>query len=285
MKSEIDDMNAQHKAALDQKVDAINNTVPEIAQVIQDLQRLLERLQDKLDTSDVCLVSEYTSRNEKFRNLPAQLQVTLPTFTPREINRKQIHQQIGSLSKPAITYQLLDQPRILKDIQTKYDGGLRSVSCLGDMSGTQTQRLITLRMWIPLCLCSTSSGDLLVTMTSDDWEQTKVARYSGSKEKQSIHAVVAVSAAGKFRFTYTGPPFSPRESFYPFGITTDSWGNILTTDGSKRRIHIIDQDGYFIRYIHYCGLQVPLGLCVDSRDNLFVTDRNTGKVVKLQYYK
>ncbi|XP_022293786.2 uncharacterized protein LOC111104232 [Crassostrea virginica] len=366
MKSDIADMDAQHKAAIDQQEDAINRTIPEITQAILDLKRLL-------DTSDVCLVSEYTSRTEEFRNLPAQFQVTLPTFSPQEINREQIHQQIGSLSELAITF-LLDEPRILTDIQTEC-GELRSVSCLSDselwtcgyddnilrlcnlqgellrsvqtksgnvpqdiavtrsgdlvytddsdssinlLSGTQIQKLITLRGWKPLYLCSTSSGDLLVTLTRYDETQTKVVRYSGSTEKQSIQwddqgkplytsnyikylrenrnldicvadygarAVVVVSAAGKLRFRYTGPPSTPRKSFYPYGITTDSQGNILTSDLYNHRIHIIDQDGLFLHYIHNCGLQNPRGLCVDSRDNLFVAEYWTGKVKKLQYYK
>nr|XP_022333229.1 uncharacterized protein LOC111130443 [Crassostrea virginica] len=367
MKSKIDDMDAQHIAAIDQQEDAINHTIPEITQVILHLKRLL-------DTSDVCLVSEYTSRTGEFRNLPAQFQVTLPTFTPQEINREQIHQQIGSLSTLAITF-LLDEPRILTDIQTEYRY-LDSVSCLSDselwtcgddnilrlyklqgellrsvqtksgynpwdiavtrsgdlvytyhrdssvnlVSGTQIQTLIRLRGWSPWGLCSTSSGDLLVIMRSNDYKQTKVVRYSGSTEKQNIQwddqlkplytsegyiakylsenrnsdicvadcaagAVVVVSAAGKLRFRYTGPPSTPRESFRPVGITTDSWGNILTSDPNKHRIHIIDQDGHFLRFIHNCGLQLPRGLCVDSRDNLFVAEYIRGKVKKLQYYK
>ena len=114
MKSKIEDMDAQHIAAIDQQEDAINHTITEITQVILDLKRLL-------DTSDVCLVSEYTSRTEEFKNLPAQFQVTLPAFTPQEINREQIRQQIGSLSELALTF-LLDEPRILTDIQTEYKG-------------------------------------------------------------------------------------------------------------------------------------------------------------------
>ena len=195
------------------------------------------------------------------------------------------------------------------------DPGDRSINLV---SGTQIYTLITLQGWIPLYLCGTFSGDLLVIMTSDDEKQTKVVRYSGSTEKQSIQwddqgkplytpygtkyisenrisdicvadciagAVVVISAAGKLRFRYTGPPSTPGEPFYPRGITTDTRGNIMTSDQNNHRIHIIDRNGHFLRYIRNCGLQHPWGLCVDPRDNLFVAEQFTGKVKKLQYYK
>ena len=371
MKSEIDDMDAQHIAAIDQQEDAINHTIPEITQAILDLKRCLKRL---LDTSDVCLVSEYTSRTEEFRSLPAQFQVTLSTFTSQEINREQIHQQIGSRSKLVITF-LLDEQRILGETQTKCIR-LRKVSCLSDselwtfrmddnilrlynlqgellrsvqtksgnipadiavflsrdlvytdwhdrsinlVNGTQIHTLIKLLGWRPRELCSTPFGDLLVFLHSDDGQQSKVVRYSGFTEKQSIQwddqgkplytfgrytkylsenknldicvsdndalAVVVVSAAGKLRFKYTGPPSTSQKSFRPLDIATDSWGNILISDPDNNRIHIIDEDGHFLHYIHNCVLRYARGYCVDSRDNVFVGEWKTGILKKIQYYK
>ncbi|XP_078311396.1 uncharacterized protein LOC111132774 [Crassostrea virginica] len=355
---EIDVMDSKHQIALDKQEDAINHTLTEIKQVIQDLKSLL-------DTSDDSIVLNYKSRIEKFRKVPSKFRVTLPKFLPYQTNRDQLLQQFGSLTALSIETEeqgdsvlfladsvsppgrpMLDFPRLITDIPTIGNGSITHVSCLTDeeiwiigndeilnlynmqgdvlrsvqtksgnrpegiavtrsgdllyadyddrsinlVSGTQVESLITLQGWKPRGLCSTSSGDLLVIMDSEDVKQTKVVRYTDSKEKQTIdlddkaRAVVVVNAAGKLRFRYTGFPSIPQK-FYPFGITTDSQANILIADFDDNCIHIIDQNGKLLHYMYRCRLQVPWGLCVDSKDNLLVAEWVTGKVKKIKYYK
>lgn len=164
-------------------------------------------------------------------------------------------------------------------------------------------------------VCSSRSGGVLVIMVDDDSTETKLFRYHGlSKEKSfsipgldcyshgcmkpcsenrnrdicvvdyAANAVVVVNQAGDLRFTYTGPPSTAKESFRPLDITTDSQSQILTVDCSLQRIHILDQDGQFLGYIDKCDLRGPCSLCVDTNDNLFVAESDTGKVKKIEHH-
>lgn len=96
--------------------------------------------------------------------------------------------------------------------------------------------------------------------------------------------VVVVNAEGEYRFMYTSLPSSTDESFRPFGSTTDNQGMILTADLNNNRIHVIDQNRHFLRYIDDCGIQLPWGVCLDTRDNIFVAENGSSKLKKNQYY-
>eukprot|EP00105_Crassostrea_gigas_P029717 XP_011451737.1 PREDICTED: uncharacterized protein LOC105345322 [Crassostrea gigas] len=208
------------------------------------------------------------------------------------------------------------------DIAVDCDGDLlysdRGTKTVNKVKNGQTKELIKLQGWVPRQLCVTSTGDLLVTMFSDNATQSKVVRYLGSTEKQTIQfddegkplysgneylkyitenrnndicvadckagAVVVVNEAGKLRWRYTGHRSTTKKKpFKPQGITTDSQGRILTADGDNHCIHILDQDGQFLCYIDNCDLSDPLGLCVGKNDNLFVCDYANGNVRKIKY--
>ncbi|XP_062570091.1 uncharacterized protein LOC134232163 [Saccostrea cucullata] len=380
-KTEIIEMKFKHLAALHKHENDITHNTSDIKQSIIELRKIL-------DSNDVSLTLAYKSRNAEFRSLPPKFNVSIPSFSPHQINTEQFHQMFGSLSALFITTEehgytmktpeavscppvkpLLDEPKLITTIDTWYKY-LYSIDCLNDeeiwtcgdekimklynlqgkllrsvktksgnepcdiavtmrgdlvysdrgtrtiniVNNDQIQEVIRLQGWKPYYVCSTSSGDLLVIVVSDYYKQSKVVRYSDYTEKQTIQfdsegkplyssayhisenrnldicvadygakAVLVVNQAGKHRFKYTGPPSSTKGFFHPRGITTDSQSQILTADCNNHCIHILDQDGQFLRYIDNCDLQRPWGLCVDTRDNLFVVKCFSGKLKKIKY--
>ncbi|XP_062609570.1 tripartite motif-containing protein 55-like [Saccostrea cucullata] len=179
------------------------------------------------------------------------------------------------------------------------------------------RKLVRQKNWRPDGACNTVTGDLLVIMNNNDNERTQVLRYHGSTIKQSIEfddegkpiyssgpakrlitenrnldicvsdqkarAVVVVNQAGKLRFRYTGRTPAPKnQPFSPQGITTNSQSHILTADYINDCVHIIDQDGQFLRFITF-GISEPLGLCTDTNDNLIVAEYRRKQMKKIKY--
>lgn len=131
-------------------------------------------------------------------------------------------------------------------------------------------------------------------MRNDDKTDSKVVRFSGDEEKQTIQfdengkplyfgndkikyiavnknknicvvdweagAVVVVKETGELRFRYTGHSLNPNGyPFLPSIITTNSQIQILTADYNNHCIHILAQDEQFLCYIK--NVKNPYGLC------------------------
>ncbi|XP_062581587.1 uncharacterized protein LOC134279158 [Saccostrea cucullata] len=181
-KSEIEEMKTKHLAALYKHENEIKQITSDIKQSILDLKKIL-------DSKDVSLISVYKSMNTEFRRLPAKLNVSLPSFSPHQINTEQLHQKFGSLSALSISTEehgyTMKAPEAItfSDKEWTAGPGSRTVNIV---KIDQIQEVIRLQGWRPYNVCSTSSGDLRIMMDSDNDKQSKVVRYSGFTEKQSI---------------------------------------------------------------------------------------------------
>lgn len=113
--------------------------------------------------------------------------------------------------------------------------------------------------------------------------RTKIWTYDVSD--WGAKAVVVVNETGKHRSNYPRKHPTDNEEFDPYGITTDSQSRILIADSFHNRIHIIDQNGQFLCLIDNCDLKRPVDLCVDTKGNIFVAARFTGRLKKIQYQK
>ncbi|XP_062593395.1 uncharacterized protein LOC134254879 [Saccostrea cucullata] len=193
--------------------------------------------------------------------------------------------------------------------------------CINVIKRNGAQCLIALKIWIPLAICCTSKGDLLVAMkhghTLESPEPCKVVRYRDSTVIQEIQCingdesiyhspmfiaenknldivvsdsipgqVVVVDNMGKLKFDYKGHQQSIKhEQFLPFGIATDSMCHIFIADHGKHVIHVIDRNGYFLLYISNCELHEPYDLSLDSDENLFVSELRSGKVNQIKLFE
>ncbi|XP_052701326.1 E3 ubiquitin-protein ligase TRIM36-like [Crassostrea angulata] len=187
-------------------------------------------------------------------------------------------------------------------------------------SGTQAVRMIsdtdtvvtmfTTGDWEPYGVTSTASGDLLVCLRKDD--QTKVVRYSSTGTvlheiqydsqcqllyKWAVYitenvnrdiivtdweknAVIAVDRLGIFRYSYSDKD----TKFAVSSVTTDSVGHVVVTDFGGNKIHMLDRDGRFLRYIiPEGGINNPRAVCILGHGEMMVGECLTGIAKRIKY--
>ena len=92
--------------------------------------------------------------------------------------------------------------------------------------------------------------------------------------------VIAVDRLGIFRYTYSG-----RENDSVCSVVTDSIGNVYVADFNGDKIHMLDRDGRFLRYIiPEGGIKQPRAVCMIGDGEMIVGEQNTGlaKRIKLR---
>jgi sugar lactone lactonase YvrE len=173
--------------------------------------------------------------------------------------------------------------------------------------------------WHPDKLCCTKSWDILVSMLTADESRYKIVRYQGHTVTQEIDrdevgepiykggeyplcvvennngdvcaananakVVVVVNKSGRVRFRYDGTAARRKKSFNPGHIVTDSMSQIIVADYNNASLHILDQNGQFLRCVDNCGLVKPNGLSVDREGRLWVGLLKSGEVKVIQYMK
>uniref|UniRef100_K1P9H1 Tripartite motif-containing protein 45 n=1 Tax=Magallana gigas TaxID=29159 RepID=K1P9H1_MAGGI len=184
------------------------------------------------------------------------------------------------------------------------DQSNKTVRMISDTDTVVT--MFTTGDWKPYGVTSAASGDLLVCLLKDD--QNKVVRYSSTGTvlqeiqydsqcqplyKQTNYitenvngdiivtdwekkAVIAVDRLGIFRYSYSGVTYST--------VATDSVGHVIVTDFNGDKIHMLDRDGRFLRYIiPEGGIKYPRGVCILGDGEMMVGENLTGIAKRIKY--
>ncbi|XP_078327085.1 uncharacterized protein LOC111126286 [Crassostrea virginica] len=163
--------------------------------------------------------------------------------------------------------------------------------------------------WRPYGITGSASGDLLVCLCKDD--QSKVVRYSSTgtvlqeiqydSQCQPLYQLawyiaenvngdiivtdykmkkaIAVDRLGIFRYSYSG-----RKS--ASSLATDSVGHVYVTDFNGDKIHMLDRDGRFLRYIiPKGGIKFPRAVCMIGDCEMIVGECKTGLAKRTKFFE
>ncbi|KAJ8316040.1 hypothetical protein KUTeg_006054 [Tegillarca granosa] len=119
----------------------------------------------------------------------------------------------------------------------------------------------------PRFICTNINGDIIV---------------SDNRGK-----VVAVNSSGTKRFIYDGKERKLQKSFDPWYVVTDKYGNIMIADYHNSVVHVLNQDGKFIKYLitREHGCNKPIGMAIDFSDRLWVCNTGNKNVIIVRYLK
>ncbi|XP_078330447.1 uncharacterized protein LOC144624493 [Crassostrea virginica] len=145
--------------------------------------------------------------------------------------------------------------------------------------GKSETLIIAPQGWTPWRLCCTRSRDILdggnpLFMSENNNRDVCVS-------DRNADTVVVVDNTGKVRFRYNGTQARREKSFAPRDIVTDALSQIIVADNNNNCLHILDQNGKFLRCVEDCELTNLSGLSVDSEGRLWVVcDNGEIKVIK-----
>ena len=175
-------------------------------------------------------------------------------------------------------------------------------NCIKSTSQDKKVKQLFKTLWKPCGLCYLQSGNLAVTFYMEG--RVIIYSMSGKKvkefqkdlfqhpyrvaqnkvnndlyivEKDKTDCAVkafALDTLYKVRFKYVGLGYT---EFCPDDICTDKMGHLLINDCNCKiyRVHILDKNGYFLRYLLTSnqGLLRPVGIDVDSTGNAWVVEK------------
>ena len=164
--------------------------------------------------------------------------------------------------------------------------------------------------WKSYGVTGSASGDLLVCLRKDD--QSKVVRYSSigtvlqeiqyDSQCQPLYQsawyivenvngdiivndskkrnVIVVNRLGILRYTYS----RRNNDLDASSVTTDSVGHVYVTDFKGDKIHMLDRDGRFLRYIiPEGGIKGPRAVCMIGECEMIVGEQNTGLAKRIKF--
>ncbi|XP_052676876.1 tripartite motif-containing protein 2-like [Crassostrea angulata] len=311
---ELDDMQKEHEALLKKQE-------TEYKGILKNLDQINRRATSLQKSNDVKEMQTFIPMIEKQKTLSEFTQYSFPTFCEAYTDDNKVW--MGGNTKELKLFDL--QGHLHRTVSITYVGSFiymlnkqvgyidenkRAVKIISNSNNDVT--IFTTGDWNPRGITSTASGDLLVCLYKDN--QSKVVRYSSTggvlQEIQydslcqpiysspyyitenvngdiivtdwKKNSVIAVNRLGILRFSYS----KEENIFFASAVVHDSFGHVIIADYRGDKIHLLDRDGQFLRYIiPREGIKSPRALCIMGHGEMIVGEGWTGNAKKIKYLK